>query len=161
MNRTDNALRKKEYFRRGFISVAGLLAVLFLVSCGIPNMKNTGEGTEGKFIGEWQGESSEGEPIVMDIWNDDDGVLHAEISRADNDNEVVFWSFSGEAKGNSFSYTDGERMQVVYNAAGEAEEEVVYSDGSGSVERSEEVLLWHDRKEGIGDGVTFSYVGEY
>ena len=137
-----------------------LLAAFLITSCGIPNAKNTASGGESAdFSGEWTDEA--GGPTVIDLWRDDAGLWHGEISRSDTEDSASFWSFSGEGNGDTISYSDMQRVRGLYDEEGEVTEESIYTDGSGKLILTEQRLSWQDDKEGAGNGLIFIYSGEY
>ncbi len=111
------------------------------------------------FAGEWTDEA--GGSTVVDIWVDDAGIWHGEISRSDDDAVASFWSFSASAEGNTLIYTDMQHMRGIYDEEGEVTEDNIYSDGSGKLILTDGKLSWQDDKEGAGNGLLFIYSGEY
>ena len=133
--------------------------MLILGACGIPNAKNTTAKESADFSGEWSDEA--GGSTVIDMWRDDEGLWHGEISRGDDDYTASFWSFSGTGTGNTLSYKDMQRVRGVYDEEGEVTEESIYVDGSGKLILKDGKLSWQDDKEGAGNGLVFIYSGEY
>ena len=133
--------------------------ILLLTACGIPNAKNTAPKEAADFSGEWTDEA--GGPTVIDIWRDDEGVWHGEISRSDDEASASFWSFFGNADGDTITYTDMQCVRGIYDEEGEVTEENIYVDGSGRFILKDGRLSWQDDKEGAGNGLVFIYSGEY
>ncbi len=109
--------------------------------------------------GHW--ESKDG--ITVDIWRDEKDVFHALVSQSNGDDTVYFWEMSGEWTGDTkgFSYTDGLKSKVVYNAKGEEKTTIKYDQGEGRFRLKGDRLYWDDDEEHTAKGDAFSYVGEY
>ena len=60
-----------------------------------------------------------------------------------------------------FVYSEAKKTKAKYDTDGNLSQEVIYEDGSGSFAVSGDGLIWKDKKEKTGDGITFSYSGEY
>ena len=151
---------KNNCIRKRINILIPLLFAVILSSCGIPSANNTsGKGQSVDFAGEWTDEA--GGPTVVDIWVDDAGIWHGEISRSDDDAVASFWSFSASAEGNTLIYTDMQHMRGIYDEEGEVTEDNIYSDGSGKLILTDGKLSWQDDKEGAGNGLLFIYSGEY
>lgn len=137
-----------------------ILIMTLLCSCGIPSMKNKNAGDEvTDFSGEWSDEA--GGETVIDLWSDEDGLWHGEISRRDSDDQASFWSFSGKASGNVISYDNMECVRGIYDSEGEVTEKAVYENGSGSISLTDGKMSWQDDAEGAGNGIVFIHSGEY
>ena len=140
--------------KKTLVAVTLAFSVL-LASCGIPNLKNTKNAPD-SFAGEWESDGT-----ILDIWVDDDGVCHGEVTRVLEENVVSFWSFSGEPENGAFSYSDGKKITATYDEGGDVSEDHVYEDGRGSITKNKEGLIWEDKVEDAGSGQTFTYTGEY
>ena len=146
--------------RKGFFLLLPILVSVFAFlpsGCGIPNAANTSKAAE-KFLGEWQDESGN---VILDIWREDSGVVHGEVCVTGVEDKVEAWSFTGSAKGDTLKYSECSHTVVTYNTDWEANEEVIYTGGTGKVSRKEDILIWEDDQTPETGTYTFSYVGEY
>lgn len=78
-----------------------------------------------------------------------------------SDSETSEWTMSGTLDTNTLkvSYTDGVRVDSVFDENGNSTDTVVYRDGTGTITFDESGnLTWDDEKEHVADGMTFSYV---
>lgn len=141
---------------------AAMISLALCASCGIPNAKNASAVSEDSavdFSGEWSDEA--GGPTVIDLWKDDEGIWHGEISRSDMNDSACFWSFSGNASGSEIVYSDMTKVVGSYDREGEVTEETVYENGSGAIGIAEGKMYWRDDKENAAGGLYFIYTGEY
>jgi hypothetical protein len=145
------------------VLAAAFIAIALCASCGIPNAQNTASSASAAesadFSGEWS-EEAEGFTVI-DIWKDDYGLWHGEISRSDMDDSASFWSFSGTASGSEITYTDMKLIRGSYDEEGEVTEEAVYEDGSGVISLNDGKLYWRDDKENAAEGLSFIHTGDY
>jgi len=153
------------------VMLLAALAVLLMVR-GLPNFSKDKESKEEKeakeqeasqfgVLGEWQ--AKDNEDYIIDVWKDGEGEFHAIVNYSEKEDEVYFWEMSGSwqefQKG--FSYGDCKKTRVTYDSEGKPTEEVIYTDGEGSITANGDSIKWKDKKEKFGDKVTFEYVGEY
>ena len=112
-------------------------------------------------MGEWQAEDNE--DFIIDVWRDAEGLFHAIVNITEQDGEVVFYEMSGSWQDNEggFLYSDCKKSVVTYDMDGNSSEEVVYTDGAGSITGRGDSIVWKDKEEKAGDGITFIYIGEY
>ena len=139
-----------------------MISLALCASCGIPNARNTSTVTEEAavdFSGEWSDESGGG--IVIDLWKDDNGLWHGEISRSDMNDSASFWSFSGNASGSELPYSDMKKTVGNYDNEGEVTEETVYENGSGVIGFADGKMYWKDDMENTAEGLYFIHTGEY
>ena len=141
--------------RKSIFLAAAAACALFLCSCSALNSGDK-SATAADFAGEWEDSGT-----ILDIWVDDDGICHAEVTRTEDESTVSFWSFSGEVKNGTFAYEDAVKTVATYNSDGDVSDETAYENGSGSVIKSGENLKWNDKNENAGKGLKFTYVGEY
>ena len=154
------SVRYGQNFKRQIRSIRVLalcLVFVFLMGCGIPNAAGTSKAAE-KFLGEWQDETGS---VILDVWKEDSGLVHGEVCWIGEENRIRTWSFTGTARGNTFTYKECTQTRVSYNDDWEASEEVVYTGGTGKLTLGEESLSWEDDQTPEAAGVAFSYVGEY
>ena len=74
------------------------------------------------------------------------------------DGSLEYWEMSGTFDGSRITYTDGMKMleKESEENPGEIEDEMLYEDGSGYVEISEDKkVTWVDEKEDRGNGIVF------
>ncbi len=115
---------------------------------------------ENAIKGQWKADDD----FYCDIWRDGDGVFHADVTLTEGEDVVSFWECSGNwVDGeNGFTYKGGKRTRYDYGAReSKDEQQILYDDGGGLFYLRSGVLFWNDEKEGIADGKSFSYVGEY
>ena len=144
------------------------LSLSLFTGCGIPSAAGTsGEETEAEAAGEtetasfgksalegqWKDETDNG--ITLDIWWSDDGLYHGRIIKPVADVVVTYYEFTAAPEKNSLSYTDGVRTDITYNEDWEAKEDVVYSDGSGTLSLEGDAVIWTEKKEDLGTGLRF------
>ena len=144
------------------ILFAAMIAIAICTSCGIPNARNTAAVTEETGVdlaGEWSDES--GGTTVIDLWKDDSGLWHGEISQSDMNDSAFFWSFTGNLSGSELAYTDMKKTVGNYDSEGEVTEETVYENGSGVIGLADGKMYWKDNVENTADGLLFIYTGEY
>jgi len=116
------------------------------------------ETAENPFPGQWQNEDG---TVYLDIWVDDQGTCYGSISREENEDAVTFWDFSGVVAKDVFTYQDAVKTYAQYDAEGASDDQVLYTDGSGSITYKDGDLYWKDDKEDAGAEYIFTYVGEY
>lgn len=116
------------------------------------------EATENPFLGQWQTEDG---TVCLDIWVDDSGISYGSISREESADAVTFWDFSGTVVKNVFVYQNAAKTYTEYDDEGMTEDQVLYTDGSGSITYKDGDLYWKDDKEDAGAEYIFTYVGEY
>lgn len=112
-------------------------------------------------LGEWT--DPDDPTFVIDVWKDAKGGFHAIINKSDNDGEVIYWEMDGVWQDfeNGFFYSTCKKSIAKYDMDGNLTETVVYEDGSGSISAVNGGVVWEDKKEKMGDGITFEYTGEY
>ncbi len=114
---------------------------------------------EDSIKGQWKADDD----FYCDIWRDESGVFHADVTLTEGPDTVSFWECSGNwVDGeNGFTYRNGTRVR--YNYAGSKGEasEILYEEGEGLFYLRNGVLFWNDKKENAADGKSFTYVGEY
>ena len=155
------------------IVVAAMLAVaaaVILKFVGLPKLnldpgydsrKEKREESQSEIMGEWV--DPDNENFVIDIWRDKDGLFHAIINLTEEDGQVIFWEMDGKWQDSEggFIYSEAKKTHAKYDNDGNLSQAVIYEDGSGSFTTSGDGLIWKDKKENMGDGITFSYYGEY
>lgn len=111
-------------------------------------------------LGEWI--DPDDENFVIDIWRDGKGLFHAIINKNEEENQVTFWEMSGVWQDfeNGFFYSDCKKSIWTYDGENRTEE-VIYTDGSGSLSGDENGVIWDDKEEKAGKGITFIYTGDY
>ena len=112
-------------------------------------------------MGEWQ--AKDNEDFIIDVWRDGEGLFHAIVNITGSEGEIAFYEMSGSWQDNEggFLYSDCKKSIVRYDRDGNPDEEIVYTDGSGSITGRGESIVWKDKEENTGDGITFIYIGEY
>ena len=128
---------------------------------GYDSRKEKREESQSEIMGEWV--DPDNENFVIDIWRDKDGVFHAIVNLTEEDAQVIFWEMDGKWQDSetAFVYSEAKKTKAKYDTDGNLSQEVIYEDGSGSFAVSGDGLIWKDKKEKTGDGITFSYSGEY
>ncbi len=99
----------------------------------------------------------------LEIWRDDDGILNANIHHEEDDGATCVWQCSGKfaESENGFLYYDGKKERVSYDMDGNADEELLYEEGSGKIYLKDRQIFWEDKEEDAGEGLAFSFEGEY
>ena len=70
----------------------------------------------------------------------------------------IYWEFTGKIKDKVITYEDGHKFSMDWGTPDQEDvtEEEVYSDGTGTIEISEEgKITWKDNKEDAGKGMAF------
>lgn len=163
--------KKKNIITVVIVAVMLVIAgVVILLAKGLPKIQ-IGKTEEEKLeeraesqkgvLGEWTDPDDEG--FVIDIWKDERGRFHAIVNQSDNNGTVIFWQMEGVWQDfeNGFFYSECRKSIATYDMDGNVSEQVVYTDGSGSFSAVDDGIVWNDKKEKAGDGITFTYTGEY
>ena len=132
------------------------------LDAGYDERKAKRQDAQATVVGEWI--SPDNDDFVIDVWRDGEGFFHATVNYSEQENDVTFWEMSGswQDSTNGFNYNDCKKTHVTYDDSGNATEEVIYEDGTGSIYGSgEETLTWEDKEEKMGAGIAFEYSGEY
>lgn len=110
-----------------------------------------------QYAGAYSCGGDEGYSLLIEATDDVDGVyitighLHGE--------DYTYWEMTGTIKDNVVTYSDGARYDQSVDDTGEdVEENLVYSDGTGSFEISpDSKITWTDDKENVGEGLEFTW----
>lgn len=128
--------------------IAILLSVLMIAAF-------TACGSDEDLSGIWQ-DSVSGR-ATLDLQKTDEGYS-AVIQWADSASANVEWSFTCTEEDGTLTYTDAVKKYVTYDEDGNADEKVLYEDGTGSMAVKDSTLIWIDDKEHAGDECAFEKV---
>ena len=110
------------------------------------------------YAGAYKEESSEEFYLMLEDLDVIDGV-HVTVVRSDPDQPYVYWEINGVIdKDLKIAYKDAIKGEIRLTENGEAEETVIYEDGSGSFQITKEgKVTWQDDKEDAGKNCVFAF----
>lgn len=107
------------------------------------------------YVGAYSDESGQEYSLLIEAADDVDGV-YVTLGYP-HDEDYTYWEMYGTIKDNVITYSEGAKYLMTATEEGEeADEELAYSDGTGSFEISaDNKVKWTDDKENAGEGLVF------
>lgn len=118
---------------------------------------DTSTNTITPYEGAYMDEAGSGFSLFLQAIDSTNGV-NVSVGVSQPDGSLEYWEMSGTFDGSRVTYKDGYKMieRESEENPGEIEDEMIYEDGSGYVEISEDKkVTWVDDKEDRGNGIVF------
>lgn len=126
------------------VLLTAVFTVIFFGGCSFNKDKTD-------FAGQW---NSETKGVTVDISLEENDCYLINVTAQKDEDSIYSWEMEGQIQKNGLVYSGGSLYEVSYDQYGNALEELVYEDGSGSFEIRNHMLFWEDEKEGFGDSIT-------